>query len=169
VHAGILANFGLIVAGAFTRFVSYTLAKDNEVLSLQVRMDGRRGSSRKPSANPSRANQPWPHLPQTAHATGPDAVCCRCHPACSRRCYHAQTPQILTAAIIAMTGLMCVVKNYVDTNILPFVQTGKKEKKKSEGSKADGGGEAKKKKAGTWELLTSSPRILNMTLMVRRC
>jgi hypothetical protein len=34
--AGILANFGLIVAGWFTRFVSYTLAKDNEVLSLQV-------------------------------------------------------------------------------------------------------------------------------------
>jgi hypothetical protein len=35
--AGILANFGLIAAGWFTRFVSYTLAKDNEVLSLQVR------------------------------------------------------------------------------------------------------------------------------------
>lgn len=34
--AGILANFGLIVAGAFTRWVSYGLAKDNEVLSLQV-------------------------------------------------------------------------------------------------------------------------------------
>jgi len=32
-----LANFGLIVAGWFTRFVSYTLAKDNEVLGLQVR------------------------------------------------------------------------------------------------------------------------------------
>lgn len=106
---GILANFGLIVAGAFTRFVSYTLAKDNEVLSLQI----------------------------------------------------------LTAAIVAMTGLMCVVKNYVDTSILPYVyskQGGKKEKKKSD--KAGGGGEAKKEKAGTWELLTSSPRILNMTLMV---
>jgi hypothetical protein len=38
--AGILANFGLIAAGWFTRFVSYTLAKDNEVLSLQVSKGG---------------------------------------------------------------------------------------------------------------------------------
>lgn len=71
--------------------------------------------------------------------------------------------QILTAAIIAMTGLMCVVKRYVDTSILPFVASHpKKEKKKSD--KAEG---QPKKKASSWELLTSSPRILNMTLMVR--
>jgi membrane protein implicated in regulation of membrane protease activity len=34
---GILANFGLIAAGAFTRYVNEVLAKNNEVLSLQVR------------------------------------------------------------------------------------------------------------------------------------
>lgn len=36
-HTGILANFGLIAAGWFIRFVNFTLAKDNEVLALQVR------------------------------------------------------------------------------------------------------------------------------------
>jgi ATP/ADP translocase len=33
---GILANVGLIAAGAFTRYVTETLAKGNEILSLQV-------------------------------------------------------------------------------------------------------------------------------------
>ena len=44
--AGILANFGLIVAGWFTRFVSYTLAKDNELLGLQVSRGVGEGHSR---------------------------------------------------------------------------------------------------------------------------
>ena len=34
---GILANFGLIAAGAFTRFVNQGIAKGNEMLSMQVR------------------------------------------------------------------------------------------------------------------------------------
>lgn len=34
--AGILANAGLIAAGWFTRFVNCNLAKNNEVLGLQV-------------------------------------------------------------------------------------------------------------------------------------
>lgn len=34
--AGILANFGLIAAGSFTRYVNEVLAKSNEVLSVQV-------------------------------------------------------------------------------------------------------------------------------------
>lgn len=33
---GILANVGLIAAGAFTRYVNTVLAKGNETLSLQV-------------------------------------------------------------------------------------------------------------------------------------
>eukprot|EP00775_Hariotina_reticulata_P006953 gene6953-7169_t len=37
---GILANFGLIAAGAFTRYVNEVLAKNNEVLSLQAYVDG---------------------------------------------------------------------------------------------------------------------------------
>lgn len=165
-HAGILANFGLIVAGAFTRFVSYTLAKDNETLSLQVRMNMNAGQQLQAVAG-SGGNQPWPHLRQAAHSAVPDAVC-RGAACCRRRCRVPQ--QILTAAIIAMTGLMCFVKRYVDTSILPYVSKqpgGKKEKKKGDSSK--GGGGEPKKKAGTWELLTSSPRILNMTLMVGRC
>jgi hypothetical protein len=64
-----------------------------------------------------------------------------------------------------MTGLMCVVKNYVDVSILPFVGShGKKQKKEKKAEKATG---EPKRKASSWELLTSSPRILNMTLMVR--
>lgn len=67
-----------------------------------------------------------------------------------------------------MTGLMCFVKRYVDTSILPYVskQPGGKKKEKKKGDSSSG---EPKKKAGTWELLTSSPRILNMTLMVGRC
>jgi ATP/ADP translocase len=34
---GILANVGLIAAGGFTRYVTETLAKGNEILTLQVR------------------------------------------------------------------------------------------------------------------------------------
>lgn len=70
--------------------------------------------------------------------------------------------QILTLAIIAMAGLMCVVKGYVDTNILPYVTSHKEKKQKKDKKPADGG----QKKKGSWELLTSSPRILNLTLMV---
>jgi hypothetical protein len=33
---GILANVGLIAAGGFTRYVTETLAKGNEILTLQV-------------------------------------------------------------------------------------------------------------------------------------
>lgn len=63
-----------------------------------------------------------------------------------------------------MAGLMCVVKGYVDTNILPYVTNEKNKKQKKEKKPAEGG-----KKKGSWELLTSSPRILNLTLMVGRC
>jgi hypothetical protein len=65
-----------------------------------------------------------------------------------------------------MTGLMCVVKNYVDVSILPFVGSHGKQKTKKEKKAGKATGEPKKK-ASSWELLTSSPRILNMTLMVR--
>jgi hypothetical protein len=71
--------------------------------------------------------------------------------------------QILTVAIIAMAGLMCVVKGYVDTNILPHVTSHKEKKQKKKDKKPAEGGQKKK---GSWELLTSSPRILNLTLMV---
>lgn len=74
--------------------------------------------------------------------------------------------QILTLAIIAMAGLMCVVKGYIDSNILPFVTTEKNKKQKKKDKKSEGGQEKKK---GSWELLTSSPRILNLTLMVGGC
>lgn len=71
--------------------------------------------------------------------------------------------QILTVAIIAMTGLMCVVKSYVDSSILPFIANHSSKKKNKKPKSKDG----TEKKASSWELLTSSPRILNMTLMVR--
>jgi ATP/ADP translocase len=35
---GLLANVGLIAAGVFTRWVSMTLARNNDVLALQVRV-----------------------------------------------------------------------------------------------------------------------------------
>lgn len=89
-----------------------------------------------------------------------------CQPLCLLPCRRHAAAQILTALICVMTGLMCVVKNYVDVNILPFVGShGKKHKK--EKKKAELATGEPKKKAGSWELLTSSPRILNMTLMVR--
>lgn len=74
--------------------------------------------------------------------------CCRC-------------AQILTGAIVVMTAGMCAVKAWVDSSILPHISkpAGKKPKKGGDQSKP-------KKKQSSWELLTSSPRILNMTLMV---
>lgn len=73
-----------------------------------------------------------------------------------------------------MTGLMCAVKRYVDSSILPLIDTagrgkkGDKSKKGEEAATGKTGSKSKttKKKASTWEVLTSSPRILNMTLMV---
>lgn len=70
--------------------------------------------------------------------------------------------QILTAAIVVMTAGMCIVKSYVDTNILPYVTSHAAKKPKKD--KKEGG--QKKEKKSSWELLTSSPRIMNMTLMV---
>jgi hypothetical protein len=84
-------------------------------------------------------------------------------------CTHTQ---ILTACICAITLLMCLVKSYVDSNILPYVAkspgTSSKRKQKQQGGKdAAQQPDGDKKKPGPWELLTASPRIMNLTLMVR--
>lgn len=58
---------------------------------------------------------------------------------------------------------MCAVKSWVDSNILPHITSHAAKKPKKGGGES---GKAAKKKQSSWELLTSSPRILNMTLMV---
>lgn len=164
---GILANVGLIAAGWFTRYVSYTLAPGNEVLSLQVCLGWLRGPFAVAATFLTRhqcARQPTVPLLVLVVITAP------LHTLPSRPFCVCLLSQILTGAIIVMSCCMCVVKSYVDSSILPLIDTqgrGKKKDKQKKKEAAQGAaGEKTKKKASTWEVLTSSPRIFNLTLMV---
>uniref|UniRef100_A0A383WNC7 ADP,ATP carrier protein n=1 Tax=Tetradesmus obliquus TaxID=3088 RepID=A0A383WNC7_TETOB len=70
--------------------------------------------------------------------------------------------QILVGAILVMTAMMCGVKAYVDAHVLPYVEAGHKKKDKKKDKKK----EEPKEKQDTWQVLRSSPRILNLVLLV---
>lgn len=81
--------------------------------------------------------------------------------------------QILTAAVLGMTGLMCGVKAALDAHVAPHVarqegrrRSSKKQQQQGGSAGAAGGDDKETRKQGALAVIRASPRIRDLTLLV---